>query len=687
MTDDEINALSDAELDSLIIATNPSNAAIHSPTKPLAPSKKPVELMSDDEINALSEEELDRLIVETNPSNLKQEEKSFKDSALETVAEVGQFIDAYTGAPTRAAITELASTGSPFAAAQRFTQQFGENPELAPTGKEMAQGLGIPSDVGLSDIIPSIEKGSALDITPAGAVGFGIELVADPTNFIPFKTIAKGVAAGAKQVTKGAKVAAKGGKAVLVGSAKAASIENGVQTLADIAKGTSKNLARGVKDIITPTIADDFADLSSIAAKNGIDPKDLPEAIEFGTESFTSRQARSLAEGPLGQAKLEKFNKVANQIAESTKGKIESISGGRVLDDVEVGELIRAGYNDGVDRFFKGMDITYDSIIKQVPGITLTDDAARAINSKLSGIEKFAKGRMKRGMSAEIRSQAKELLNTIKAYKNTNGSLKQLKEVMNDIGDMAYKAGPPGAKIPSDVKKLREMYSVFSDGFVETTRKRLGNTLADNLVINNMEMSKHFGDDALIGKVFKREGLDGKQIFNRIGKNASLEELEALKNIVDEDTFNVLKANYLDRLISKNPEGLINYGSSILNIEKNARVAHMFGPELKEVNDLLRLGQRMGASKLSTSGTSAGNAFQRTIETIKSAAYDEATLEALKARGRRAAQKTPVAKKPISALEYIGKLDKPGAKASKNILRSIGTSETNRKREQAFKEK
>lgn len=124
---------------------------------------------------------------------------SIGGAALQKVGEFGQFIDKYTGAPTRAAVHELQKDWKNVGgAAKKFGSQFGEDPNLAPTGKDIARYAGV-TDESVSDVLPwaysetgeglPLKKGGWADPTASGVVGLGVDIAADPTNLIPGKAV------------------------------------------------------------------------------------------------------------------------------------------------------------------------------------------------------------------------------------------------------------------------------------------------------------------------------------------------------------------------------------------------------------------------------------------------------------------------------------------------------------------
>lgn len=110
-------------------------------------------------------------------------------ATLNFITEAGRKVDSVTGAPTRAAIGAMQSGENPFRA---FGRQFAEDPELAPTGKEIAVKAGfsedkvIPTPFRAPDYNPDGTWGMKLmKVSPAQVAGTGIDVLADPTTIIP----------------------------------------------------------------------------------------------------------------------------------------------------------------------------------------------------------------------------------------------------------------------------------------------------------------------------------------------------------------------------------------------------------------------------------------------------------------------------------------------------------------------
>lgn len=154
------------------------------------------------------------------------------DAALEGVSAAGRFVDTYTGAPTRAAISAAQEGQNPVSA---FGKQFGEDPSNAPTGKDIARRAGVP-DNALSEALPGaftddpveaekwykFQRGGPADITASGAAGLGIDVIADPINLVPGGAIAKGAKGAEEVISRGSKIASKLGEKLGKNSARGA---------------------------------------------------------------------------------------------------------------------------------------------------------------------------------------------------------------------------------------------------------------------------------------------------------------------------------------------------------------------------------------------------------------------------------------------------------------------------------
>jgi hypothetical protein len=605
----------------------------------------------------------------------EQKDPGFLDSALQTAVKVGETIDSYTGAPMRAAIGAAQDAKNPITA---FTSQFGEDPNKAPTGKQIAQKAGVPN-TSLSDVIPGaftdndqeasewlkFKKGGAADISASGAAGLAMDIAADPTLILPVGQIAKGVGKGVELGAKGAVMAGGAAADLTLAGAKQLPGAKTVGTTLDIVKEGSKNTAEALKTMFAPKVSADYSDLVKIAEKNGIDPKLLPEAIEFGEGSFISRSARNRAEGVLGEPYLKKFEAGLEAVRDATENKIAKIGGGQAASAVEAGELIRKGYDEGVDKFFDQIGMTHNKVLEAIPGLTIAPESLEKIGSKLNGIEKWAKGRAERGFTAAQRAQADQVLRAIDAVRKGNGSYKQTLETLRDIGDVAFKSQNILADIPPDIAKFRELYSTLDDALISTVEKAAGAPVAAELRDSNKAISEFLGDKSVISSIVGNKNMSPEKVFASLVEQGDTKKIEALKKILPPETFQRLKGSFLASQLRKNADDVFTFKSLQNNLrnKKNVLGALLDPSEIDELSELVRLGDRFGSPVLSTSGTGASSLFSDITKGIRSGVESDTVIGLLKDSARNRSTK---ATKAIESAK-----ETPGLSKSKTAISAV----------------
>ena len=288
---------------------------------------------------------------------------------LSTLARLGQMLDPYTGAPTRSALKEAVTGGSPI---EGFTKQFGMPSSEAPTGSEIA-GLSGISRKGLSEYAPSLysetgeglplQRGGTLDVSPADIAGFGIDVGADWTNLVSPILAGKGLlrpaAKGTAQVAKTIPKATAGAidLAMMQSPGKVIRGETAARKTVS-AIGDRANQAIGaLEGIANPRQVKDYEKMAKLAKDIGIMPENIPSSVEFGPSSFVSRAERFVMEGPSGEAKLEKFYDSARKVDEAIKNTVTKGKSPISLD--EAGKNLISSYNGAVDGVLKDADITY----------------------------------------------------------------------------------------------------------------------------------------------------------------------------------------------------------------------------------------------------------------------------------------------------------------------------------------
>lgn len=636
----DLEALSDQELEAIAAgkATLP---------KAQAPSV---------DLESLSDEEL--LTIASGkgmPNPSYQGERTLGDGIMGTIAEVGRKYDSYMGAPVRSGISKLLETGSLGQAAGAFGKQFGAEPELAPTGKAIARQAGVSSkpllalpqsqiqdiDIGEPGMAGAQAMAQALQAPRDAVAGFGIEVGADLGNILPAGALAK---SGARAAGRGAMAVAKpvaqaaGSAADAVGTAiMSTRPAQKAAKAASVLKETVENTSQSLSKLFNPKQADDFAELTEIAAKNGIDTSLLPEAVEFGPDSIITRASRQRAEGVLGQKKLEAFREGLNQVQTATDLKIQNIGGGPPMGAVDAGNMLRQGFDDAAERLFDGVDLTYKSVQQYAPGLRINRTVAPKLASSLNGIEKYAKGLIKRAITATDVEQGRQLLRAVNGVRAGNGTVKQAVEAMQNIGRYAFKKPKVPADIPPDIEKLRDLYFDISDAVLKTVELDVNPEFAAEIIANNKAMTDFFRKQSKIKNIVKAENLSPEGVFKALIQNGNSETAATIKQLYTPEQVQKLKAGFLDNLIKRNEDGTFSF-SALYNAMRNKRpvMEALFEPqELKDMLELVRLGERFGQPILSTSGTGASNVFKSIVGSVQDGLTNDTIIEGLKERARK----------------------------------------------------
>jgi hypothetical protein len=645
----------------------------------LASGRKPqaspsLEDLSDDELAQLAGEKP----LET-PSLMER----VGGAALDGVVKAGQFVDSYTGAPTRSAIGALQEGKNPLSA---FVGQFGEDPAKAPTGKDIVAREGVSTEENID--LPLLGK-----VSPAGIAGFAVDVAADPTNLLPGMTLAKGGVRAAKATAQGAgsalATAAKGAGKLAVRTGEAVEPTLKASQIGAVAVDTAKAAKRAMDDFFQPKQAQDFRHYVDLAERNGIDPRLLPESIEFGEGSSVSRIARNVRENPLvGEMEMERFRAGLMQVDSAVDNKLAQIGGGPPLTDIEAGQVIKRGYEARVDKLFnEDAEMTYNQVIKAWPGIELTGASRERVSSKLAGIEKWAKGRISRGFTATDREQGAQVLRAVEAVKAGNGSLKQTYETMLDIGRVAYRQTKQGlGDTPPDIEKFRDLYDTLSQEFVATTRY-IDPNAAKALENTNKTIHQFLKAKEPIAKLLDNERIAPEKLFRNIVVGGDSTKLAALKEMLSPEEFNRLRASYVERYITRDSDGVINFRSLRNALQKDtSTLSALFSPEeIGDVIELAKMGEKWGPAVLSTSGTGASNILRDSLEGLKSGATNRATLDFMKQKARGGTVPSPAARSaPQSSGSALGfrRPVRNNAEETAKLLQILGTIGTGRSREE-----
>lgn len=571
----------------------------------------------------------------TNPEELtgsyvQRRDESRSNYKAAEAANPGAYIAGEIAGGLASAAVPLGSAGNIYKAAQAGARA-GAAGSLGFSEADNAKGL-------VRDVAVGTGLGAA-----GGAVARGAEKVFSAVKGAPAQTIAK--------------------------EAAASSVESGAMKIPEANSGVFKDIAKSAKNRIksywNPDVDPSYKDFVEIAKKNGIDPNILPESVKFGPDSAASRSSRALAEGKYGEETLKKFNQALGQVRESYDKKIQTYSKGLPIDEVSAGKILRDSYDEGVSKFFDQMDFTHNTVINQAPGLQLTPKSIEKISASLNGVEKFAKGRMARGVTETQRKQGQQLINAIEAIRSGNGSYKQTVEALRDIGEAAFQSKNSLADVPVDVQKMRKIYNDLNEGLIDTVRSNLGDDIANSLVANNKAMSEFFGESSLVSRVMGDKSIAPEQAFRSLVLNGDSQKIQALKKILPPEKWEYFKGAVLENLAKRDPEGDFTFKqlfSSVRN-KKNS-LASIFEPEeLADNLGIIRLGDRFGSPVLSSSGTGASLSFNDIVKEIS-----DPTVNALAIRNANKSATSKLAPEKSSKVIEISKNLKDAPSRAAGVL-------------------
>lgn len=115
-------------------------------------------------------------------------------AGLEGIGKISRAVDSVTGAPVRAAVGKLQDGGGLGDAWDSARNQFAEDPNKAPSGKDIAAKAGLSTDESINTgVMLNPFTRETLKLSPAGIAGAGVEAATDPTTYIPGRLVAKGL--------------------------------------------------------------------------------------------------------------------------------------------------------------------------------------------------------------------------------------------------------------------------------------------------------------------------------------------------------------------------------------------------------------------------------------------------------------------------------------------------------------
>jgi hypothetical protein len=628
--------------------------------KPVGAAEKPAKGglrlsdLSPDEVSTISEE-TSLLPSKNSVPYSEQASDALRGALLQGVVDAGQAVDSYTGAPTRAGLMELRKSGNPLSAAGSFAEQFGEDPSKAPTGKDIAKELGASDELKASLVFPQL-KDTAFDVTPAGLAGAGIDLGADVSNALPIGPAAKAIGkVGSAAVKRGVPIVTRAGAdfagALAQGAGKGVDAVTNSKIgsdLVDVGGNIIESATRAVDGVVNPKRAANWDEIVRIAKENGIDPASLSEALEFGPESFIARATRNVAEGPAGQAALTRHNEGLKGIERAVEAQASRLSGGGLPDEVAAGRMIRDGIKAGDEQFWKGIDLTHEKVIKDyAPGLRVDGDEMAAIQSKVNGIEKYAKGQMARALTPYDKAGLQTLLRAVETFKKSPPkNYKQMHEQLQAMGSYAFGPARRG-DVPIDKAKFRDLYFTINDSLINTVRKHVNPEFADEIIANNKAMSDRLRNAEIVDPHLA-DNVSDEAVFKGLTRDTL--RVKSLKQAMTPEAFEKFKGAYVANLIPRNADNSISFAQLARRIENNREILkEVLDPEqMKRLEEITQLGVNFGPAVLSSSGTGASLGFKDLAKGVSRGVVNGKVIEKMKDRARNPVKEAIKAKRGMS---------------------------------------
>jgi hypothetical protein len=622
--------------------------------------------------------------------------QKFGESILGGVQKVGEYVDKYTGAPSRSAFSELTRTTPEFAkpepsvigniqaASKSFANQFGADPSLATSEKEIAEKrLGFSTDQSISmsnefgmgggfgagrDLVGAGgDRTPAITVSPAGMAGVGIGFLIDPLTIIPGATIVK----GAKYGAKAAGSAAKGLGSLGVKGARAV----GAGEIINIGEDVARGAANAFKSLTSASVSKDAQKFLDVATKHGIDVSDV-DAINYGKNTAINRLSRMRKQTIGGEDAAEIFNNKIQQVQQATVDYANKVGGGSIPKTVEqAGDLLGTSLANARSKFFSTIDTSYNKIAKANPGLKLSDDATEVIQSKLSEVKDLSDRLFK---TRGTRARAVELRNYIDDFKDTGSDFQQTTDVLRNMREVIFSPIKNDSPfLPQDISKLRELSNSVSDALLKTVDKSVSPEAALALKKANERMSHFFSETRSLNRNLNSY-LDGtlapEKLYESLIKNGNSNTISSVKSVLNNSQdLKALQGFSLDDLLARNANGdrldfsFAKTASSLKNRNKLEKLSAFVDPnDLSEFVNLVDLGDNFGPAILNFSETGLANILKGgASEIINTSGLLEGALGLQKRRAIRNA--APILNAPAAAPRF-GDLIGPQAIGAKEAI-------------------
>lgn len=291
-------------------------------------------------------------------------------------------LDSYTGAPARAGLGAIMEGKNPISP---LMEQIGEDPELAPTARDLAKRMGLSEkplyngaensfdyDPEFASNAGTLSNLSQEDLGTA-AIGFG----ADLTNAIPFVGPAlKGISGGAK-AARGAAALGKAAKAV-------EALEEGAQ----VAKGAVR-AAEGVEGSKAAGLAAGLTRRKAAAQEIEAAARELGAPVLPGQvldNSLLQRIESTLQNSPtfVGEGQRE----LADKGFESVRGALNSsLENQNLLSELELGNQLKSSFANKISEENAPISELFNKIRESHQAMPLSEKSGSAIARNIGKIK------------------------------------------------------------------------------------------------------------------------------------------------------------------------------------------------------------------------------------------------------------------------------------------------------------
>lgn len=535
------------------------------------------------------------------------------------------------GASSRAGVMAILQGQNPFKAAY---DQYGESG--APTGQQILEASPLKTPQFVKDTAakqtyqPSFGGYGAIPQMNKG-VGALVEMALDPAQAVPF--------------IGGAKLAARGGINTLgmaaKTAAKATDIVTGTKIAGDVASATDKVInatAKRLGKMSNPTVRMDYQELQDVAKKYNIPTEELPDVFEFGKNSIITRGQRAKASTPAGEAELQKFTESRKNISNALDSVIHGAptEGLPTASPAEIGFKVRDAHDALKKKVINDADFTYLSTANQLGTMPINSSAKGNLTKKIDEFRSTMQRKAEKGLTQADKAEANEIIEIMDNLQDSTNDVLSFAERIQELGNTAFekRSIKNGAEFKRTSGILPQIYSEAKKAFIDTTRSKLGDEIADSLVQNNKNISDFLGKSKELRTILQNP--NDEQVFRQLTSNTnnSKKLVELLPDLKKD-----VAATTIEQFIRRDSDGVIQnwnelrqqFGKKKIDVLKNL----VDEKQAEAIGDIVNLGEELGPMPTNSPGAGTSGSWRNIIETTSDDILNEGVYSVLKNKARR----------------------------------------------------